>query len=132
MRACNRFANGDNNCGAASTEHSVTLLNTPEAPTGIRLTDIDTANGSFKLVWEEPQAVTDYYELLENDRASVGNLTQTQYQVTGKSDGTYRYRVRACNSTGCSGYSQTEVSVDIQRNARRGYKLAWRANGSTQ
>ena len=115
VRACNRFANGDNNCGAASAEHSVTLLNAPAAPTGIQLTDIDTANGSFTLVWEQPQAVTDYYELLENDRASVGNLTQTQYQVTGKSDGTYRYRVRACNSTGCSGYSQTEVSVDIQR-----------------
>ena len=115
VRACNRFANGDHNCGAASTEHSVTLLNTPEAPTGIRLFDIDSANGSFKLGWEAPEAVTDYYELLENGQASVGNLTQTQFHVTGKSDGTYRYRVRACNSTGCSGYSETEVSVDIQR-----------------
>ena len=27
-----------------------------QPPTGIQLTDIDTANGSFTLVWEQPQA----------------------------------------------------------------------------
>ena len=44
----------------------------------------------------------------------VQNTAATSWTASGKASGTYAYRVRACNSAGCSAYSPTgTVSVSV-------------------
>ena len=94
----------------SSTKPSSPALNDPGA------TDTD---GDYTVSWSSVSGATSY-TLEEDTSSSFGSPTVvhsgagTSKYVTGKSDGTYYYRVKACNACGCSGWSNVEdITVEI-------------------
>lgn len=102
VRACNAAG-----CGAYSAIATVQVVYAPaSAPT---LTVPATSyTGSYSISWIAVSAAT-AYELEE--RLGTGSWTQvhnagaTSKAVSGKSAGSWGYRVRACNAAGCGAYS---------------------------
>jgi hypothetical protein len=90
----------------------------PSTPT---LNDPGTADtdGSYTVSWSSVSGATNY-TLEEDTSSSFGSPTVvysgsgTSKYITGRSDGTYYYRVNACNACGCSGWSNVEdIEVSI-------------------
>ena len=89
----------------------------PEIPTLYAISNPD-GDGNYIVSWSSA-ALAQRYELHEDDdggfnspanRYTGGN---TSYTVTNQRDGVWYYRVRACNSYGCSGWSNVE-SVGVR------------------
>jgi PKD repeat protein len=84
----------------------------PSTPT---LSDPGTtdSDGSYTVSWSSVSGATSY-TLEEDTSGSFGSPTVvysgsgTSKYLTGRSDGTYYYRVKACNACGCSGWSNVE------------------------
>lgn len=109
VRACNAVG-----CGGWSAVATVVLQRPPSsAPT---LSAPGTAlNGQYSVGWSSVGGATDY--ILE-ESADVGSWT-TAYSGTelskafaGKAAGSYRYRAKGCNPTGCGPYS-AESTVQV-------------------
>ena len=90
----------------------------PSAPT---LNDPGTTDtdGSYTVSWSSVSGATNY-TLEEDTSGSFGSPTVvysgsgTSKYITGRSDGTYYYRVKACNACGCGGWSDVEdIEVEI-------------------
>ncbi len=109
LRACN-----DCGCSPNSNAINLTTLNsTPSAPTANSATSI--TDNAFTANWSSATGATSYRLDVATDAGftsfvagynnlNVGNVTS--YNVTGLTCNTqYYYRVRACNSCGCSGNS---------------------------
>jgi len=118
VRACNA-------CGCSGNSNTInltTLNSTPSAPTANAATSITST--SFTANWSSSTGATSYRLDVATDAAftnmvtgyndlNVGNVTS--YNVTGLTcNTTYYYRVRACNSCGCSGNSNT---INLTTNA---------------
>jgi parallel beta-helix repeat protein len=91
---------------------------TPPSPT---LNDPGTTDtdGSYTVSWSSVSDATNY-TLEEDTSGSFGSPTivysgsGTSTQITDRADGTYYYRVNACNACGCGGWSNVEdIVVDI-------------------
>jgi len=109
VRACNVAG-----CSAWSTVQTAAVL---RAPTGVpTLTGpATTTTSSYTLSWT---AVTDAarYELEEQvNGAGVWNKVHdeaaTSKAFSGKQSGSYAYRVRGCNTSGCAGWSSVHTIV---------------------
>ena len=79
---------------------------TPAVPTG----PTSDTDGAYSIAWTKPSGTVSYYSLQE--RANSGNWTTvtsstsaTSRSFSSKASATYDYRVRACNTSGCSSYS---------------------------
>ena len=90
----------------------------PSTPT---LSDPGTTDtdGNYTVSWSSVSGATSY-TLEEDASGSFGSPTVvysgsgTSKYITGRSDGTYYYRVNACNACGCSGWSNVEdIEVSI-------------------
>jgi hypothetical protein len=84
-------------------------LKTPVVPITTTLSYTDT-DGSYSINWTT-SAYADKYILEEND-VEICNETALTYSFTGKSDGTYIYRVKAWNNNGTSNQS-TSVTITV-------------------
>ena len=120
VRACNvdtRF--GGLKCsgwGYSRTISVNSVPSTPAKPTGPSTDD----DGSYTISWVKPAGTVTYYSL--QDRADSGSwktvtssTTALSRSFSGKLNGTYDYRVRACSSSGCSsysGYKRVTVAID--------------------
>lgn len=88
----------------------------PNSPDYLTLHQSDN-KGNFTLKWPAAMGYVGYYELAEQYKNggwvsyNVGTVTQKSFSKTAYQIGTYRYKVRACNSAGCSDYSNI-VDVD--------------------
>jgi parallel beta-helix repeat protein len=77
--------------------------------------DID---GNYTVSWSSVSSATNY--TLEEDTNSsfssptkIYSRSETSKEITGKSDGTYYYQVKACNACGCSDWSNREdITID--------------------
>jgi hypothetical protein len=71
------------------------------------------STGSYGLSWGASSGVVDGYALYENDaKVFNGPAAALSTSVAGRGDGTYRYKVQACNSAGCSGFTpEFDVTV---------------------
>jgi hypothetical protein len=87
----------------------------PSSPT---LNDPGTTDtdGNYTVSWSSVSGATSY--TLEEDTSSsfssptvVHSGADTSKYITGKSNGTYYYRVNVCNACGCSGWSNVEYIV---------------------
>jgi len=109
-RACN-----DAGCGAYSNQSSTTAIYPPGAPS---LQGLPSSNntGSFTVAWSAVGGATRYEaEQSFNSAAFVPAYSggQTSFGLSGLGDGSYTYRVKACNDAGCGAYSSNSSTVVI-------------------
>jgi hypothetical protein len=85
---------------------------TTNAPTLYSIDNPD-CNGDYAVSWSSVSGAT-RYELDEDDNSSFSSPTRvysgsaTSWSASGKSPGTYYYRVRACSVAGCSNWSSSQ------------------------
>jgi len=79
----------------------------PGIPSSISAPSSDN-DGSFSVSWGSSSGTVTSYKLEQQlnsgSWSQIYSGTSLSQSVSGLTDGTYRYRVRACNSSGCSGY----------------------------
>jgi YD repeat-containing protein len=106
VRACNSAQ-----CSAYRTGSNATVVTLPP---GIPSTlSVPTTNntGAYTVSWGAATGTMTAYELYEATNASfsgetrIYNSTGTSTALTGRTNGTYYYRARACNVASCSGYA---------------------------
>nr|QNO50754.1 hypothetical protein HAICDJOK_00014 [Methanosarcinales archaeon ANME-1 ERB6] len=107
------------------TKPSTPILNDPGT------TDTD---GNYIASWSSVSGATSY--TLEEDTSSsfssptlVHSGAGTSKYVTGKSNGTYYYRVKACNACGCSGWSNI-VNIEVSIPHERGWNRTFGGTGN--
>jgi hypothetical protein len=107
---------GWNAAGAGPLSNPVILhvLNTPGVPGSISAPS--KAGPSYALSWSAASGAVDRYELEETLTGQPPTLLTlhgalAEAFISGKFAGTWTYRVRACNATGCSAYT---VPVGVQ------------------
>lgn len=112
VRACNALG-----CGTQTVAKVVSTYNTPGVP-GSLSGENTSDDGDFALSWNASTGNVTEYELQQ--RFGDGSWTaeqtsnSTSVTLTNKGNGTYRYRVRACNGGNCSNYSdEHEISVIV-------------------
>ncbi|MEC4740621.1 FG-GAP-like repeat-containing protein, partial [Shewanella sp. E94] len=140
IRACN--ASG---CGGYRTSGNVTVHLPPPIPTSMNVPTSTSTNGTIALSWATASTATKY---TLQELKSGGNwvtlsstLTTTSYSRTGRDSGGYTYRIRACNSSGCSGYRASAVTYVVKtpssisapsNDADGAYSINWTAvSGAT-
>ena len=114
IRACGSSSAGS--CSAwSSTYHQVVVpVPIPATPSGI--SGPSTATGSFVLSWSSVSGATTYrlQELVPGGSwAIIQNSSTASRTINPPADGTYQYRVSACNSSGCSSYSSPAKTVQV-------------------
>ena len=134
VRACN-----SSGCSAYSVVKSTVVLLPPStAPSTFTVPSLDN-DGSYSISWSSVSTAT-YYTLQEKVGSgtwtTIQNTSATSRLLSGKSNNTYSYQVRACNSGGCSAYSPTKsiivspLSVPDEMNAEyssapHGLRISW-------
>jgi YD repeat-containing protein len=97
-------------CGPRRAGDNAVIVKRPEAPSvpsGITIPtgDID---GSYTISWTASTGTVTAYELEEalgsGSFANIYSGTSTSSALSGRSNGTHSYRVRACNTFVCSAY----------------------------
>ena len=95
-------------CSANSVVDSTVVSLIPAAPT-LSNSTANSINGNFSLSWNAAANATSYQlDQSNNGGASwttVQNAAASSFTASGFGNGTYSYRVRACNSFGCSANS---------------------------
>lgn len=109
-RACN-----DAGCGSWGAE-AVTQVEVPPQGTPALTVPASAISGNYTATWTVVQGASRYVleELVAGVWAVATDTPATSFAVAGKSAGSYRYRVKACNPQGCSGYSSEATVVSIQ------------------
>ena len=109
-------------CGSYSNKLDILVsISRPSTPRNLTSPSLDS-DGRYRVSWSSstsgPISRYELWEAVGTSYWAVGTQvysgTSTSYSISGKADGTYRYRVRACNGAGCSNYTtwnQTEVSI---------------------
>ncbi|WP_444910594.1 fibronectin type III domain-containing protein [Microbulbifer sp. TRSA005] len=108
VRACNTEKNV---CGSYKTGGAMEVERTPPKPSSITVPSYSSAS-SVNVSWSSSSEATRYELQQRKDNGSwSGNIysgSSTSTTVSSLSHGsTYRFRVRACNTT-CSGYQESE------------------------
>jgi len=109
VKACNTSG-----CGPYRTASAVTLLLPPVTPSSISVPLESSKNGTIGISWAVSSGATKYTLQESRDGAAYTTLTSTttarSYSRTGRSTAGYQYRVRGCNSSGCSNYKVSDVT----------------------
>ncbi|MEW5251689.1 phage tail protein [Microbulbifer sp. 2201CG32-9] len=89
----------------------------PGTPSSITVPATDN-NGSFSISWGTSSGTVSRYELWEqknsNSYVRVHNASARSKSLSGRADATYKYRVRACNDSGCSGWRYGGNSLTVR------------------
>src|SRR3546814_754034 len=109
-------------CGEYSVVDSIIVEIPPDAPTLI--VPADSSTGNYTVSWNSVSGAT-RYRLQERagsgSWAEIQNSSATTKALSGKPDGTYSYRVRACSGTStstCGAYSAVDsIIVDAPPDA---------------
>ena len=130
IRACNAS-------GCSGYKHSSTfnVLLPPPPPSSIAAPSYNYSS-SIAVSWPSTSTATYYYygERVNNGSWSSVNQTHTSKTFTGKTNATYQYRVKACNTSGCSAYrtsnnvvnSLAPSSLSVPTNtANGGIAMSW-------
>jgi YD repeat-containing protein len=114
VRACNGGSCGGYREGAAG----IVVTMPPATPATITNPGAD-ADGAYDVSWATVSGPVTAYELWEATNSSftgetlVYNSTGSLASLTGRANGTYYYRVRACNAGGCSGYRTVSGATTV-------------------
>ncbi|WP_231926315.1 RHS repeat-associated core domain-containing protein [Shewanella benthica] len=106
VRACNSYG-----CSAYSGSKTITVEIKPGVPSlTLASTDLD---GTYSVSWGSVSVATSY-ELDGEQKGIIYSGSSRSLTRTNPSGG-YSYKVRACNSFGCSAYSSTKtIAVNIK------------------
>lgn len=113
VRACNGSACSDYRLGSNAT--SVLLAGTPSSIT----VPSSSTTGSYTITWGESNGTATAYRLYEatnssfSGQALVHNGSGTSKALSGRGQGTYYYRVRACNTYGCGSYRKGSNGITV-------------------
>jgi RHS repeat-associated protein len=131
VQACN------SSCSGWSAVVSVAVLYTPGVPSGPTGPSTSTT-GAYTISWGNAAYTESHYEIEEQINGGgfaplLPNPTSTSKAFSGKANGTYGYRVRACNIFSCSGWSGVNtVTVSIppsiqgpSNNSSGNFTLTW-------
>ncbi len=113
VKACNSTSTFTA-CGPAKLSGAVTVLLTPQVPTSVSLPSA-SVDGSYNLTWQNGGGLPDRYMVEERTSGAwseVQNASSLSFTASGKTDGSYEYRIKACNSSGCSEFAPV-VSVAV-------------------
>lgn len=103
LKACNPYGCSDYVQGG----NPVTVIYPPPVPEGLRLPQ-ESLTGSYGVSWHASVNASSYRL---DEAFNGGTWTQVHHDgatvaaLTGRQTGRYQYRVRACNSVGCSAHS---------------------------
>lgn len=103
VKACNQLG-----CSAFRKSGAVTGMNAPTAPASVSAGPNPSTNGTINVTWPAGANATSYYVQERFNSGSWTTLsssyTGTGYTVSGRADGTYRYRVYSKNAVSSSGW----------------------------
>lgn len=138
IKACNPAG-----CSATSASKSVQVIYPPSAVSALTVPATNTT-GSYTVSWTAVAGATKY-KLQERPAgggfATVHDAAGTSKAITGKTTGTYEYRVQACNDAGCGGQSAIKsIQVTLPpasaptltapaTNSSGSYTVSWTAVG---
>jgi YD repeat-containing protein len=111
IKYCNFTGNPPNLTCQYTTTYAFSVLTPPATPAFeslLRTSESSTLN--IAAIW--PSTATSFEWQERENNGSWTNLATTTtdwFQRTGRSSGIWGYRVRACNSAGCSAYSLEQV-----------------------
>lgn len=145
VRACN--ASG---CSGYRTANNALLVTLPPgAPSSISVPSENTT-GSYSVSWGAPSGTVTSYKLYEANNSSFNGEVQVydgngfSALLSGRGNGQYFYRVRACNSLACGAYrtggNSTSVtlppgapaSISVPASSGTGsYTVSWSAASGT-
>jgi len=105
VQACNSAG-----CSAFTADFVVSVLFPPGVPAAF---SVPTESGpNYTVSWAPGSGRSDRYELGESQDNggtwTTNSVTTTSVSYTNKAYGTYTYRVRACNPSGCSAYASAQ------------------------
>ena len=128
VRACNGSACGSYRTG--SNALSVTLP--PGAPSSINIPST-SATGNFTISWGTATGNVTAYKLYQSTNSSfsgqvlVHNGTATSKALSGRGNGTYYFRVRACNGSACGAYrtAGNNLTVSILQGSVSDTEWSW-------
>jgi len=108
--------------GYTAASQGVVVTLPPSAPPSINASTTQSS-GDYTITWGASTSGTvTKYELYESvsdpnftNQVNVTSAVVTSWPWTGRSDGTYYYRVRACNGASCSGYATLSSAVVVAR-----------------
>lgn len=114
IRACNNVG-----CSAYSAAKATIVANAPGVPASISGVPTTNTSGGFTVSWASSSGSVTKYELYQQKNGGswgrVYSGTATSKAVSGLTDGTYIYRVRACKTvstyTACSGYRTSGSAI---------------------
>ena len=115
VRACNAAG-----CGPLSAIKATVEIDPPSGVPTLTAPALVTNGSSYTVSWNGVATAT-AFRLYES--ANGGSWIQLQYNaahsraISGKGRGSYRYRVRACNAAGCSGYSSIKTTRMVYKPA---------------
>ncbi len=111
VQACNAAG-----CGVRTPEFDVTALLPPGAP-GALVGPSTSATGAYTLSWGAASGTVSRYDLYENGTLAY-SAPGASAGLVGRTDGTYRYRVQACNALSCGAFgAEFDIAVAIPPNA---------------
>jgi RHS repeat-associated protein len=127
--------------GYSNTKITVVSL-VPGAPSIISTSSIQGNNASFTVNWGTSSGTVNSYELEQQlDGGAWGQVYSgigISQAYSGLADGSYNYRVKACNSIGCSSYrtassayvvaSPTSSTTSAIHSIRKSHKIDWAAS----
>ena len=94
------------------------VINVPDKPSSITVPSV-VNNGAYTISWSAVTGGITNYELYEatlgdfSNATLIYNGTSTAVGITGKTPGTYYYRVRTCNGSSCSDYTTVASAVQV-------------------
>lgn len=110
---------------------SITIANgvKPVAPTNIQGPTSDN-DGVFPVTWNPPSDFVDYYTIQQQKDngawTTVGTTEASVKWMTNMINGSYKFRVRSCNTNGCGNYSAYFYgSVNVAINASSPTSIAY-------
>ncbi|NVJ65334.1 MAG: VCBS repeat-containing protein [Gammaproteobacteria bacterium] len=119
VRACN---SASWSCSSYSSDSAnATVRVRPSSPSAPSVSN-STSTGSVTVSWSKPSGTVSYYNLQRRQGSGSwtnvgGNITATSHTVTSLSDGSWDFRVRACNtaSWACSSYGADSANSTVRK-----------------
>lgn len=111
VRACNGPACSSYRTGA----NSITVTLPPSVP-GAVVVPAYNNTGNYTVSWGASTGNVTAYELLESvspNESLIYSGTATSFARSGKPDGVYSYRLRACNGSQCSAYTSAQGMAGV-------------------